>query len=120
MNEELLIVFELSILAIGWRLLLSAMDRKRIELFLRDHRGGELIEKRWAPFGRGWLEPVSHDWYGSGLSRMYRIIYRDLQGRVHKSYVKTSMMIDVYVTHDTIIEDLATTPPGGEDAVFKR
>lgn len=84
-----------------WRFLVAVMDHRRVEQFLRQHRDGQLLQKRWAPFGPGWFEGM----FFSSHFRIYRIVYRDRKERVHDGYVKTSMCIEVKVTFDRIIAD---------------
>lgn len=65
-----------------------------------------VFEKHWVPFGPGWLETWLFP-FPSSRPRIYRIVYQDLQARVHDGHVKTSIESGVDVTYDRIIEDSA-------------
>ena len=78
-------------IAVVLRLAVRGMDRTRIAGYARDN-GWELLECRWAPFGPGW--------FASGRSRIYRIAYRDREGRTQRAFVKTSALGGVYLTQD--------------------
>ena len=82
-------------LAIVFRLIAGSFDGDRVERYVQE-QGWELVDRSWDPFGPGW--------YGEKDSRIYQIKYRDRQGNLHKSHVKTSMLSGVYLTNDEIIE----------------
>lgn len=105
------IIIGLAILAIVTRLLAGAFDGDRVEQYIRD-MGCELIDKSWDPFGPGW--------FGEQDSRIYEIIYRDADGRVHRAHVKTSMMSGVYLTNDQIIEDKPKPSVEEEKAMLRK
>ncbi|MGE9289612.1 MAG: hypothetical protein ACQKBT_01400, partial [Puniceicoccales bacterium] len=97
MGSEVFLIFGFMIvLAIVIRLAAGSFDGERVERYIRDH-GYELIDKSWAPFGPGW--------FGEKDSRIYEIVYKDQEGRIHRAHVKTSMMSGVYLTNDQIIEE---------------
>ena len=91
-------VFFLLFLVVGAalviRLFAGSMDGDRIDEYIRS-RGGRLLTKEWAPFGRGW--------FGEKDSRLYRITYEDADGAVHRATCKTSLFSGVYFTEDTIV-----------------
>ena len=82
--------------AVVIRLVAGSFDGDRVEAHIRG-MGGQLLDKSWDPFGPGW--------FGEKDSRIYEIVYRDRDGRVHRAHVKTSMMSGVYLSNDHIIED---------------
>ena len=83
------------VLAIVIRLISGSFDGDRVEQYIRD-MGCTLIDKSWDPFGPGW--------FGEKDSRIYEIVYKDQNGRMHRAHVKTSMMSGVYLTNDRIVE----------------
>ncbi|GJM24922.1 MAG: hypothetical protein DHS20C16_13370 [Phycisphaerae bacterium] len=87
---------------IGVRLLEGAIDRNRIKRYVED-RGGETLQIKWRLFGPGWL--------GNKNQRMYRVVYRDADGRDHRTNCKTSMFSDVYFTGDIILKYQFTEVP---------
>ena len=109
--DPVLIVFCFIILAIVFRLFAGAFDGERVEDYLREI-GCELIDKSWDPFGPGW--------FGEKNSRIYEIVYRDTDGRVHRAHVKTSMMGGVYLTNDHIVQDLSTRSVEEEKAALRK
>lgn len=76
------------------RLFAGSMDGDRVEVYVRE-RGGRLLEKTWAPFGKGW--------FGEKDSRIYEITYLDRDGNTHRATCKTSMFSGVYFTEDNIV-----------------
>ena len=96
--EPAFIIFLMIGLAIVIRLVAGSFDGDRVEQHIRDI-GGELVDRSWDPFGPGW--------FGEKDSRIYQIIYRDRDGRLHRAHVKTAMMSGVYLTNDQVIEDSA-------------
>ena len=99
MNAGMLIIGVI-IVTLIFRLMAGSLDSDRVEQYIRN-MGGELLDKSWAPFGPGW--------WGEKDSRIYRIVYRDPEGRVHEAHVKTSMWSGVYLTNDRIVEDSTRT-----------
>ena len=90
-------LFVLAIMfAIFGRVLAGSFDGERVEAYIRD-MGGELIDRSWDPFGPGW--------FGEKDSRIYEVVYRDREGRIHRAHVKTSMLSGVYLTNDRIVEE---------------
>lgn len=91
------------IMALVFRLFAGGMDRDRV----RDHiesSGGRLLEKRWAPFGKGW--------FGEKNDRIYEIRFIDSAGNEHEATCKTSLFSGVYLTGDRIVQYAAPpTPP---------
>lgn len=90
---EVFIVF--IVLAIIIRLIAGAMDSDRVKEDI-ESKGGKLISKEWAPFGKGW--------FGEKNDRIYEVIYIDKDGNKHKAFVKTSSFSGVYYASDEIIE----------------
>ena len=82
------------IVVIAFRLGAGGMDGDRIDEYIRS-RGGELIDKRWSPFGKGW--------FGSEKHRLYEIHYYDADGNEHEATCKTNMLAGVYFTEDNIV-----------------
>lgn len=85
------------VFAIVVRLISGGFDGSRVEDYIKS-LGGQLLDKSWAPFGPGW--------FGEKDSRIYEIVYRDREGRIHRAHVKTSMLSGVYLTNDRVIQDL--------------
>lgn len=81
-------------LAIVIRLIAGSMDKDRIGDYVRS-RGGRLLSKEWAPFGRGWA--------GEKDSRIYIVTYEDSAGQVHRATCKTSSFSGVYFTDDEVV-----------------
>jgi hypothetical protein len=77
------------------RLVAGAFDRGRIQSYLED-MGCKLISKKWEPLGPGWQ---------GGNMRIYKIVYSDTDGAIHRAYAKTSTMGGVYLSHDRVIKD---------------
>lgn len=109
--EILALVISLLFVGFMLRLVAGAFDGERVERYVSD-MGGELIDKSWAPFGPGW--------FGEQESRIYEIVYRDREGRVHRAHVKTSMFSGVYLTHDRIVEDRPPRSVEEEKAELRR
>ena len=100
-----------TIFAVVIRLISGSFDGERVEQYIRD-MDCELIDKSWDPFGPGW--------FGEKDSRIYEIVYRDRDGRVHRAHVKTSMMSGVYLTNDRIVEDRLKRSVEEEKAELRR
>jgi len=81
-------------IAIAVRLFAGSFDGDRVENYVRE-RGGRLLEKKWAPFGKGW--------FGEKDSRIYEISYVDRDGNTHRATCKTSLFSGVYFTEDMIV-----------------
>lgn len=81
--------------AVVIRLLAGSFDGDRVAAYIRG-LGGELVERRWDPFGPGW--------FGEKDARIYAIIYRDRDGALHRAHVKTSMLSGVYLTNDRLVD----------------
>lgn len=111
MELMLLVIPLFIVLAILIRLAAGSFDGNRVEKYLND-MGCELLDRSWAPFGPGW--------YGEQDSRIYEIIYRDPEGRVHRAHVKTSMLSGVYLTNDRIVEDRPSISVEEEKAQLRR
>jgi hypothetical protein len=103
--EPLWIAIVVIVAIVMLRLLAGCMDADRVEHYLGE-RGCELVERHWDPFGPGW--------FGEKDSRIYRIVYRDREGRLHRAHVKTSLLSGVYLTNDEVADSDAA-PPGGEE-----
>jgi hypothetical protein len=111
LQMEPFIVIAIIALAIIFRLVAGSFDGERVENYVRD-MGCELIDKSWDPFGPGW--------FGEKDSRIYEIVYRDREGRVHRAHVKTSMMSGVYLTNDHVVEDRSERSVEEEQAELRR
>ncbi len=109
--EPSLLIIGFVILAIVIRLIAGSFDRERVEQYIRE-MDCELLDKSWDPFGPGW--------FGEKDSRIYQIVYRDREGRVHRAHVKTSMMSGVYLTNDRIVEDKPKPSVDEEKAELRR
>jgi hypothetical protein len=83
------------ILAIVIWLVARGMDTDRVKEYI-EARGGKLLEKHWAPFGKGW--------FGEKSDRIYEVRYLDKEGNEHQATCKTSMWTGVYWTEDTIVK----------------
>jgi hypothetical protein len=83
------------ILAIIIRIIAGSMDSDRVKEDI-EAKGGKMISKEWAPFGKGWI--------GEKNDRIYEVFYIDKDGNKHKAYVKTSLLSAVYYASDEIIE----------------
>ena len=68
------------------RLVAGGMDGDRVGRYIRN-QGGELLEKHWAPLGKGW--------YGKRSDRIYEVRYRDRDGNIREATVKTSLFTGV-------------------------
>ena len=110
MQPEVIIIGLLA-LVIVVRLIAGSFDGERVERHLRA-MGCELIDRSWDPFGPGW--------FGERDSRIYEVVYRDRDGRVHRAHVKTSMMSSVYLTNDRIVEDRPQRTVAEEKAELQR
>lgn len=77
---------------VGW-MISRVMDSDRVKSYIEE-RGGQLLEKRWSPFGRGW--------YGD-TNRVYEVRYVDRDGNEHRATCKTSLFSGVYWTDDEIV-----------------
>ena len=93
--EQKLAIGAIVALGIAMRLLAGYLDKGRIEMYAAK-QGWNILDRRWSPLG-SW-------WFGGTYSRIYRMVYRDPRGNVHKAYVRTSMFSGVYLTGDHIVE----------------
>lgn len=98
----------LLVVAVVIRLLAGSFDEDRVSSYLRS-KGLELVDKSWDPFGPGW--------FGEDDSRIYKIIYRDRSGRLHRAHVKTSMLSGVYLTNDEVVDADPDRKPTAEEAL---
>jgi len=105
------VLFVVILIAVVFRLLAGSMDGDRVGNYIRS-QGGELIEKRWTPFGRGW--------FGEKNDRIYEVRYRDGAGNVHEATVKTSLFSGVYFTEDRIVQAAKTSESKDLEAENKR
>lgn len=83
------------------RLFAGGLDGDRVGDYIRG-QGGELLDSKWSPFGRGW--------FGEKNDRIYEVRYRDRSGNVHEATVKTSMLSGVYFTEDRIVAPAVAKP----------
>ncbi len=97
--------------AIVSRVIAGSFDGDRVEQYIRD-MGCELLDKSWDPFGPGW--------FGEKDARIYQVVYRDREGRVHRAHVKTSMLSGVYLTNDEIVVDAPKRSVEEEKAELRR
>lgn len=88
-------------LAIAIRFIAGMTDSDRVRNYIAQ-QGGELLDKQWKPFGRGWM--------GEKDSRIYQITYSDRDGNIHEAFCKTSLWSGVYLTDDHIIEYAQARP----------
>ncbi|MCA9199222.1 MAG: hypothetical protein KDA87_16870 [Planctomycetales bacterium] len=105
--EAFVIFLALIVTALLIRLFAGEMDADRIDQYVRQ-RGGKLLHKRWAPFGKGW--------FGEKKDRIYEIRYRDKDGNIREATVKTSMLAGVYFTQDRIIRQAVPLESPGRSA----
>lgn len=82
-------------IAIVFRLMAGGLDGDRIEAYLRE-RGCKVLDRSWAPFGKGW--------FGEKSDRIYEVVYRDRHGATRRATVKTSMFTGVYLTEDRLVK----------------
>jgi hypothetical protein len=81
-------------LVVTIRIIAGSLDGERVERYIAD-RGWRLVSRNWDPFGPGW--------FGEKNARIYRIVYEDNEGNIHRAHVKTSMFSGVYLTNDQVI-----------------
>ena len=89
--EPFLLIGAILMVVILIRLAAGSIDGDRIAKHVQS-RGGRVIERRWAPFGPGWL--------GEKNARIYRVVYEDRDGVRRRAHVKTSMLSGVYMTEE--------------------
>lgn len=89
-----------------FRLIAGSMDGNRVKEYIGS-QGGELLESKWSPFGRGW--------FGDKSDRIYEVRYRDRLGSLHEATVKTSMFSGVYLTEDRIVQAGNALQPTQQD-----
>ena len=92
-GSEYLIVAAVCVIAIFARGITHSIDRKRINDYAAS-QGWQLISCRWKLLGPGW--------FGNTHERIYRIEYRDRDGRTHSAFAKTSMLAGVYLSEDQV------------------
>ena len=78
-------------LAVGWRILADHLDRSRIRNEIAA-RGGEVLDIRWSPFGRGW--------FGERSNRIYEVTYRTTNGKTLTATCKTSLFAGIFWSGD--------------------
>ena len=83
------------ILVIFLSIIARSRDSDRIKMDI-ESKGGQLISKERAPFGKGWI--------GERNDRIYKVVYLDKDGNKHQAFVKTSSGSGVYYSSDEIIE----------------
>lgn len=93
--ESFTIIAVLLVVLLVSRLIAGSLDGQRVKEYIGS-QGGELLESKWSPFGRGW--------FGEKSDRIYEIRYRDRSGSLHEATVKTSMFSGVYLTEDRIVQ----------------
>ena len=100
------VLFFFLFLAVALRLASGRLDGPRIANYIHS-QGGELLEKHWTPFGKGW--------WGEKNERIYQVRYRDQKGNIHDATVKTSMYTGVYFTDDRVVSH--ASPPSNKTAL---
>jgi hypothetical protein len=50
-------------------------------------------------------DPLAPDWSSQIGSRLYKVVYEDNLGNIHRTTAKTSMIIGVYFINDTVIKN---------------
>lgn len=109
---SLIVLFVLfAFIALCVRLIAGLLDGNRIDGYVRE-RGGRVLDRSWAPFGRGW--------FGEKDSRIYQVTYRDREGNVRRASCKTSMFSGVYFTDDVVVRPVAKAEPKPRTATGKR
>jgi hypothetical protein len=93
--NTVVIFIAIMVVVLIFRLIAGSMDGRRIEEYIHG-QGGEVLECHWNPFGKGW--------FGEKSDRIYKVKYRDAQGNLHDSTVKTAMFSGVYFTQDEIVD----------------
>lgn len=96
------LIFIAIVVSIIIRLFAGGMDSDRVGEYIRS-QGGELLDSKWSPFGRGW--------FGEKNDRIYEVRYRDHLGNVREATVKTSLLSGVYFTEDRIVATAEVTEP---------
>jgi hypothetical protein len=86
------------LVAIVGRIVTHALDRGRIARYAQE-KGWQILDCRWRLLGPGW--------FGSRNERIYRLSYRDAQGRTHDAFAKTSALAGVYLTEDRVTDGSA-------------
>lgn len=81
------LIFIAIVVSIIIRLFAGGMDSDRVGEYIRS-QGGELLDSKWSPFGRGW--------FGEKNDRIYEVRYRDQLGNVHEATVKTSLLLSLF------------------------
>jgi len=76
------------------RLLVGILNKARIRSYVTE-RGGQVLQIRWSPFGKGWI--------GEKDAVLYEVIYREPDGAEHKATCKTALLSGVYFTEDNVI-----------------
>ncbi|MFN3411607.1 MAG: hypothetical protein ACK4YF_05565 [Exilispira sp.] len=61
-----------------------------------ERKGNTVISIRWALFGYGW--------FGEKDSIIFKIKYKDMDGRIHTTYCKSGLLSGVYFSKDEIDE----------------
>ncbi|SHJ45391.1 hypothetical protein SAMN02745181_2106 [Rubritalea squalenifaciens DSM 18772] len=107
MDFSAIVIIVIIGLGLAIRLMAGACDKERIANHIRS-MDGELVDKRWDPFGPGW--------YGEKNARIYEIDYKDRDGHLHRAHVKTSMLSGVYLTNDHIIKRVSSPSLAEEKA----
>jgi hypothetical protein len=74
-------------LAVGLRILADRLDRSRIRKEIAAS-GGEVLDIRWSPFGRGW--------FGERSNRIYEVTYRTTNGKTLTATCKTSLFTGIF------------------------
>jgi len=64
------------VVMLALRLIAGGMDGNQVKEYIGS-QGGELLESRWSPFGRGW--------FGDKSDRIYDVRYRDRSGNLHEA-----------------------------------
>jgi hypothetical protein len=89
------IVIGVIFLLVVIRLAAGGLDHDRVDEYISS-RGGRMIDRKWNPFGTGWVSAQN--------DRIYEVRYIDKDGNIHEATCKTSLLGGVYFTQDEIVE----------------
>ena len=90
------------------RLVAGVLDTRRMENHFKE-RNMKLISKKWAPWDRRCIH-----------GRLYKVVYRDSDGTLHRTYARTAVLEDVYLNDDKIIKPAAQPSIEEEKAALRR
>lgn len=67
------------------------------------NRGGRVVEMSWQPHGKGRLEKK--------FSRLYRIVYQDVQGQTHLALISSSPFAGIQTVKDEVTAQAPDSEP---------